>query len=135
MAAPATLRNDHPEQTTLLELIQAINEVARTDREVVATRVQELGYELVDREETLAPPAAEPLSFLSFLWQRRDTRLALYGALLILPGLLFNELLPMLSQENPLLDLTSVAAMLVAGLLLASSATNTPCTLPKEGWS
>ena len=37
MAAPATLGSRQTAETTLLELVQAINEVARTEQEVVAT--------------------------------------------------------------------------------------------------
>ncbi|MCA9971646.1 MAG: heavy metal translocating P-type ATPase, partial [Anaerolineales bacterium] len=60
-----------------------------------------------------------------FLWQRRETQLALLGGLLILPGLLLNELLPMLGWSHPLLDVTSVAAMAVAGYPIARSAWRT----------
>jgi Cd2+/Zn2+-exporting ATPase len=44
------------------------------------------------------------------------------GALLVLPGLIFNELLPMLGLESIILDITSVAAMVVAGWPIALSA-------------
>ena len=37
MAAPATLQSRQTAEITLLELVQAINEVARTEQEVVAT--------------------------------------------------------------------------------------------------
>ncbi len=37
MAAPATLDTAQAPETTLLELVQAVSEVARTDQEVVAT--------------------------------------------------------------------------------------------------
>lgn len=91
--------------------------------ETVAARVRELGYEMAgeDEKET-AVSATAPSNFLAFMWQRRDTRLALLGALLILPGLIFNELLPGLEWHNPLLDVTSVAAMVVAGYPVALSA-------------
>ncbi|MBE2198682.1 MAG: heavy metal translocating P-type ATPase [Anaerolinea sp.] len=39
-----------------------------------------------------------------------------------MPGLLFNELLPMLGWEHPLLNLTSVAALVAAGYPIALSA-------------
>jgi hypothetical protein len=37
MAAPATLRSRQTAETTLLELVQAVSEVARSEQEVVAT--------------------------------------------------------------------------------------------------
>jgi hypothetical protein len=37
MAAPATLDTAQAPETTLLELVQAVSEVASTDQEVVAT--------------------------------------------------------------------------------------------------
>ena len=65
--------------------------------ERIVARVRELGYDIVDpAAETTADQPTTQRNFLRFLWQRQDTRLALLGALLILPSLLFNELLPML---------------------------------------
>jgi len=37
MAAPATLGSTQAPETTLLELVQAVSDEARTDQEVVAT--------------------------------------------------------------------------------------------------
>lgn len=100
--------------------------------EKVVARVRELGYDVVTeadgRKTAVALTAVthpQTGNFLHFLWQRADTRLALLGALLILPGLLFNELLPMLGWEHPLLNLTSIAAMGVAGYPIATSAIRT----------
>lgn len=87
--------------------------------ETISERVTALGYDL---EQPQAPAGTSPtpsLSFLHFLLQRRNTTLALIGALLILPGLLFNELLAI---DNPLLDFFSIAAMLTAGYPVARSA-------------
>jgi Cd2+/Zn2+-exporting ATPase len=63
-----------------------------------------------------------PTNFLRFLLAGRETRLALIGALLILPGLVFHELLPFLDVQSPLIDLASVAALVLAGYPIASSA-------------
>ncbi len=82
-------------------------------------RIQELGYDVASPDEK--PETAETLSFWQFMRQRRETTFALLGALLILPGLLFNELLPMLGWEHPLLDLSSVAALVLAGVPIARS--------------
>lgn len=96
----------------------------------ITKRVEELGYEAVTEAEAgatagataVSPTPAAPPNFWRYLWQRRDTRLALLGALLILPGLLFHELLPMLNWHSPWLDAASVAAMGVAGAPIARSA-------------
>ena len=96
-----------------------------TSPEAIAGRVEELGYRLVDPDEAGQAERASvqpPPNFLAYMLGRRDTRLALIGAFLILPGLLFNELLPMLGLEHWLLDLTSVAALLTAGYPIARSA-------------
>ncbi|MDT8305654.1 MAG: cation-translocating P-type ATPase, partial [Anaerolineae bacterium] len=89
----------------------------------VAERVRELGYDIAEeREGAAGATAAPPKSFVGYLLARRTTALALLGAILILPGLLFNELLPGLGYESPWLDLTSLAAMIAAGGPIARSA-------------
>ncbi len=102
-------------------------EVMRVEGEVtpetVAARVRELGYDVKATEAAREGGAtAGAPHFLAFMWQQMETRLALLGAALILPGLLFNELLPFLGWEHPLLNLTSVAAMITAGYPVARSA-------------
>lgn len=97
-----------------------------TPRDAIISRVRELGYDVKPEKKPTeaAPPAARNgiTGFLHFLLQRRDTTLAVIGALFVLPGLLFHELLPMLHVDYPLWDVTSVIAMLVAGYPIARSA-------------
>lgn len=91
--------------------------------EDILARVRELGYEGAAGEQAAISHEPKPgTSFGQFLWQRLDTRFALLGALLILPGLVFHELLPGLGIHHPLLDITSVVAMAVAGFPIARSA-------------
>ena len=110
--------------------------------ERVVARVRELGYDVAaptaaDRRPTAAGESAEPLQgqqpaiggqrsavsgVFPYLWGRTDTRAALIAALLVLPGLLFDELLPGLGIESPLFAALSVLAMVVAGLPIARSA-------------
>ena len=92
--------------------------------ETIVARVRELGYDVADPSAVSRQPSAEsqPTNFWQFIWGRRDTRLALLGAVLVLPGLIFNEFLPMLGLESPILDVTSVAAMIVAGWPIGLSA-------------
>ena len=93
--------------------------------DAIIGRVADLGY--AAREAT--PVTAVELTaqggvrgFVHFLLQRRTTVLALIGALLILPGLLFDELLPMLGWHSVWWTVTSIAAMLVAGYPVARGA-------------
>ncbi len=84
------------------------------DADSVVKRVRELGYDVADPDEAAAPAQALP-NFFGYLLTGRDTRLALLGGLLILPGLIFNEFLPMLGIQHWLFDATSILAMMVAG--------------------
>lgn len=96
-----------------------------TSKEQIIARVKSLGFEVANPNENIDEERVTEVrqqTFWQFLWQRWDTRLALIGAVLILPGLLFNELLPMLELENPLLNITSIGAMIVAGYPIAQSA-------------
>lgn len=109
--------------------------------ERVVARVRELGYDVAEPAAGRQPEAAgdEPHShlhdhagedqpagnLLRYLWQRWDTRLALIAALLIIPGLLFDELLPGLGIETPLFAAMSVLAMVLAGYPIARSAIRT----------
>jgi len=91
------------------------------DPTAVVARVQELGYDVAApaaRQSADQPPAA----FFAYMWWRRDTRLALLAALLIVPGLLFRELLPGLGVESVLIDAAAVAAMAIAGWPIFKSA-------------
>ncbi len=90
------------------------------DADAVVKRVKELGYGVADPDEAVAP--VQLPNFWGFLLTGRDTRLALLGGLLILPGLIFNEFLPMLGIEHWLFDATSIGAMIAAGLPIARSA-------------
>ncbi|MFP4441303.1 MAG: heavy metal translocating P-type ATPase [Chloroflexaceae bacterium] len=86
-------------------------------RETVIARVRALGYEVV--EPDTATQSAPTGNFFQFLWQRPTTRLALLGALLILPGIILHELLGI---EHWLIDLSALAALLSAGVPIARSA-------------
>lgn len=96
-------------------------------REQVIARVRELGYDVAteDRQRTTNNPT-RPASFLRFMLARRDTALAALGGLLILPGLLFHELLPLAGLASPLSDTLvnglAIAALAVAGLPVFRSA-------------
>jgi Zn2+/Cd2+-exporting ATPase len=98
------------------------------DFESIVARVEELGYNAASpdaQSRLITNTPSSPPNFWHFLWERSDTRLAVVGAVLILPGLIFNELLPMLQLESPWLNVTSIAAMLVAGLPIAKNAWQT----------
>lgn len=93
-------------------------------RETVVQRVRDLGYDVAEPAPAAAEPtetaaAQPPIGFLRFLWERGETRLALLGALLILPGLILHELL---GWEALWIDALAIAAMLVTALPVARSA-------------
>jgi Cd2+/Zn2+-exporting ATPase len=99
--------------------------------EAVAARVRELGYGLVEPGQPVARtwasrlPEGGPLGFVRFLLARRETTLAVVGALLILPSLLFHELFPMAGIGGPWLDATALLALALAGWPIAHSAWRT----------
>ncbi|MFK7805354.1 MAG: heavy metal translocating P-type ATPase [Anaerolineae bacterium] len=96
-----------------------------TPVETIVGRVRDLGFDIADpAEETddSVSPIEPPSNFFQFMWSRSDTQLALLAILLILPGLILHEFLPGLGLESPLLDLASVAALVLAGYPVALSA-------------
>jgi len=99
--------------------------------EAVTERVRALGYAVDDGTGDASEAAPGYLAwlpeqgvggFVRYMLSRRATAFALLGALLILPGLIFVELLPMLGLRSPLFNITSLAALLVAGYPIARSA-------------
>jgi Cd2+/Zn2+-exporting ATPase len=91
-----------------------------TEAEVVE-RVSSLGYQAVRLDGAAAFSAHKKQgapNFWAYLWSRLETRFALLGALLILPGLIGHELLGM---DSPLIDLLSVGALAAAGWPIARS--------------
>ena len=94
--------------------------VGESAPEMIAERVRALGHDLQKVDEN--KPAAAPQrskDFFSFLWKRMETRLALLGALLILPGLVVEEIL---QQEQLWVSILAVGAVLAAGFPVARSA-------------
>ncbi|MEZ4515748.1 MAG: cation transporter [Chloroflexota bacterium] len=98
--------------------------------EQIIGRVRELGYDVADSgnrideaaSESQPDPIAPRPGLLPYLWDRPDTRLALLGAVLILPGLIFEELLGGTVVSSPIFDAMAVGAMILAGLPIARSA-------------
>ncbi len=101
--------------------------------ERVVARVRELGYDVEEGrgaeeqgsrgEEQASPlPPRPPAPLLSYFWGRSDTRAALIAALLVLPGLIFDELLPGLGIASPVFAGMAVLAMIIAGWPIARSA-------------
>lgn len=95
------------------ERAQIVGHVRRDD---VVRRVRELGYDVADESADEAPDT--PRNFVAYLWQRFDTRLALVAALLIVPSVILTEIAGI---HHPLLDLTALAAMVLAGWPIARS--------------
>ena len=98
------------------------------DEETVVGRVRELGYDVsrADQQDSAGQTEAKQHSrnFFGYMLANRNTTMALIGAMLILPGLVFNELLPMLGWHSIVFDVMSVAALVSAGYPIARSAWN-----------
>ncbi len=110
-------------------------------RSAVERRVHELGYAVVDETAQPAAPSSSLRSawaarlsergvsgFVRFLLARSETTWAALGALLIVPGVLFGELWPLVSGRfitSPLLDVLSIAALIAAGWPIVRSAWRT----------
>lgn len=97
-------------------------------QDAILERVRALGYggDVFDPNASVPTSAQQPQasSFWRYLLQSRNTRLALLGALLILPGLLFDELAPLLgiTVSSPIWRWFSLAALIVAGAPIARNA-------------
>lgn len=88
----------------------------------IISRVRELGYNVRAPEERSAQAEHIPtINFLQYMRSRNDTRLALLALLLVLPGLLFHEILPHLDIHHPIIDVMSVISMVIAGYPIAQS--------------
>jgi Cd2+/Zn2+-exporting ATPase len=86
--------------------------VGESSPEAIRERVRALGYDLAATNTNQKQTNPRGSSFLSFLWKRAETRFAMLGALLILPGLILNEFL---GQVYPWVNWFSLAAILAAG--------------------
>jgi len=94
--------------------------VGDVSKEEIKTRVRELGYEVESPSTTDMSLKKSPEGgFFGFLWQRHETRLALLGAILVLPGLIFGEIL---GVDWVWVNVLSLGAMLAAGIPIARSA-------------
>jgi len=82
--------------------------------EEIEKRVRDLGYELADKQNEARPlETGKEGNFFGYLWQSTVTRLALIGAVLILPGLIFAEIL---GYEWWWVDALALLALMAAGL-------------------
>jgi len=90
--------------------------------EEITSRVRELGYD-VESPSVAGTTEKKPkkTGFLGFLWQRYESRLALLGAILVLPGLILGEIL---GFDWYWVNVLSLGAMLAAGFPVARSAWN-----------
>jgi Zn2+/Cd2+-exporting ATPase len=97
--------------------------VGPADPAEVRKRVEALGFRAqpLDAAETAAAPEAEPApsSLVSYLLSRPDVRPALLGGLLLIPGLLFHEIL---GWEGLWIDIPALLALALAGRPVAASA-------------
>ena len=91
-----------------------------SDSQAIEQRVRALGYDLKKADEISQKTAPRrSKGFLHFLWQRYETRLAILGAILVIPGLVLTEFL---HQEHLWVNLLAIAAVFTAGFPVARSA-------------
>ena len=101
------------------ETLNVLGDVSEQD---IVNRIRELGYNVREPQDNKVETEQIPtINFIQYMWSRNDTRLALLAMLLILPGLLFHELLPHLNIHHPIIDIMSVASMVIAGYPIAQS--------------
>ncbi len=103
---------------------QKLKVKGNTPTELIIKRVREMGYEIEDTVPANQVEASKKhnRSFMQYLWTQPEARFALFGFLLILPGLIFNELL---GWDHPLISIFSLAAIAVAGWPIAKDAFHT----------
>jgi Cd2+/Zn2+-exporting ATPase len=89
--------------------------------DAIITYVRSLGYEAMLLENDGVTPTTPDasVSFVEFMWQRLETRLALIGAIMIVPGVVLHELL---GWRAFWIDALAFAALIAAGLPIARSA-------------
>ncbi len=96
--------------------------VGNVSEDEITSRVRELGYDIESPTVTgTTEKSAKKTGFFGFLWQRYETRLALLGAILVLPGLILGEIL---GFDWYWVNVLSLGAMLAAGFPVARSAWN-----------
>jgi Cd2+/Zn2+-exporting ATPase len=88
------------------------------DAATIIAHVRSLGYEAALAGDTGAAPTPSA-SFFQFMWHRPDTRLALIGAMMIIPGVILHELL---GWRAIWIDALALAALVSAGVPIARSA-------------
>lgn len=87
----------------------------------VIARVEKLGYNVVEHRDRTnrLEEVHKPIGFFQYMWRSLDTRLAILGAILILPGVIFSEIL---GRHHLIVDLASIGAYISAGFPIARSA-------------
>lgn len=84
-------------------------------RPALRARLDELDYDIVDQHDRTGTVSEvqKSLNFFQYMWQQRETRLALLGALLIIPALIYSEIL---GRQHMAVDIASLGALVVAGI-------------------
>ncbi|NTV62805.1 MAG: heavy metal translocating P-type ATPase, partial [Oscillochloris sp.] len=89
-------------------------------RDTIVQRVRDLGYDVSEPTADNIPPAAHPApGFLGFMWARLDTRLALLGTLLVIPGIVLHEIL---GWDAPWIEALALLALALTIIPVARSA-------------
>jgi Zn2+/Cd2+-exporting ATPase len=113
---------DGVQSCTLNATTATLRVVGDVPADAITERVRALGYDVAAPQDWAAPQPAHSSSFLAFLWQRRTTRLALVGLVLILPCIILGDIMGL---HHPLLTVAALGALVTAGIPIARSGIRT----------
>jgi len=113
-------RLDGVESVEVLLATQKMKVAGKLDDAEIASRVRELGYELIEDEPAAQLPEPQGrLRFWKYVFTRADARWFTLGLIFILPGLILQELMGI---EHLLVDISSIIALALAGMPVFRSA-------------
>lgn len=110
---------DHVESSDVSFTTELLRVQGDASPESIVSCVRSMGFDVVEPEDDEASAEPAPQNFWQYMWARLETRCALFAALLMMPGLVLHELL---GREALWMDVTSLAAMGLAGWPIARSA-------------
>lgn len=89
--------------------------VTSVPRKEINKHLVEGGYDIVEQQDEaeMMSTTNKGISFFRYVWQRGETRLAILGAFLIIPALIYSEIL---GRQHVLIDVASIGALIAAGI-------------------
>jgi Cd2+/Zn2+-exporting ATPase len=120
----ASIRNlPEVKEANLNFMTAKLKVVGGIERPELEKMIKELGYAIESSAKTEQIKTKGGIGgFLRFMLRELDSTLTVVGFVLILPALLFHELLPFLNIDSPIFDWMSLTALVVAGYPIVRSA-------------